>query len=64
MAGKEIHAKMWDKYVSWTKIIYDEGDASVKIDAKPDYLSEHYFLTSDAKHKKFYAKGISTGKKF
>ena len=55
---------MWDKYVVWAKIIYDEGDAGGNIDAKPDYLSEHYFLTSDAKHKKFYAKGISTGKNF
>ena len=64
MNGKQIHAKMWDKYVSWTKIICDEDDAGVKIGEKPNYLSEVYFLTSDAKNQRFYKKGAESGKRF
>jgi len=64
MSGLQIHAETWNKYVSWVKIICNDGDTGVKIDEKPDYLCEQYFLTSDAKHKKLYEPGIQTGKKF
>ena len=64
MSGKEIHVKMWEKYVRWAKIICEEDDANMKIDTKPGYLSEQFFMTSDAKHKKFYAVGETTGQKF
>ena len=64
MSGKEIHTKMWDKYVSWANIICDEDDCGVKINEKPDYLCEQWFLTSDAKHKKLHETGADTGKKF
>ena len=64
MPSKEIHAKLWDKYVSWTKIICDEGDGGVTINKRPNYLHEWWFLTSDVKQKKPYAKGAVTGKKF
>ena len=40
MASKLIHAKLWDKYVSWTKIICNEGDAGVKIDEKPKKIDQ------------------------
>ena len=38
MASELIHAKLWDKYVSWTKIICDEDDAGMKINKKAKLL--------------------------
>mmetsp|Transcript_13729 Transcript_13729/g.19631 ORF Transcript_13729/g.19631 Transcript_13729/m.19631 type:complete len:441 (-) Transcript_13729:68-1390(-) len=64
MSARDIHAKMWDKYVLWANIICDEGDCGVKINEKPDYLCERWFLTSDANHKKKYVSGEVTGKRF
>ena len=55
MFSKQLHAKMWDKYVSWTKIICDEDDCGLKINEKPYCLSESWFLTSDENtHKAFH----------
>lgn len=64
MSGKQIHIKMWDKYMSWSNIICDEDDCGMKINEKPNYLSKQWFMTSDAKHKKPYVEGAVTGKKF
>ena len=64
MFSKQVHAKMCDKYMSWTKIICDEDACGLKINDKPYYLSEAWFLTSDAKHTKPYVRGSVTGKKF
>ncbi len=64
MCSKEIHATLWDKYISWTKIICDEDDCAVKINGKSEYLTEQLFLMSDAKHKKPYVTGAVTGKRF
>ena len=63
MSRKQIYVKMWDKYVSWTNIICDEGDCGVKINEKPEHLSELWFMTSDSKHQKPYVKGAVTSKK-
>lgn len=35
MFSKQLHAKMWDKYMSWTKIIRDEDDCGLKINDNP-----------------------------
>ena len=64
MSAKQIHVKMWDKYVAWANIIRDEADCGIKINEKPDYLSEVWFMTADAKHQKPYVKGTVSGKRF
>ena len=64
MVSKEIYAKMWDKYTSWAKGICVEGDAGVKIDAKTDYLSEQYFLTSDENTRSFMRRAYPLVKSF
>ena len=40
MSREVIYVKMWEKYISWTKIICAEFDYGMKISRKPDYLSE------------------------
>ena len=51
--------------MSWTKLLRDEDDASVKIlDEKTNCLCEQYFLTSDAKRTKYYEKSAASGNKF
>ena len=64
MSTKQIHVKMWDKYVAWANIIRDEADCGIKINEKPDYLSEVWFMTADAKHQKPYVKGAVSSKRF
>ena len=64
MSAKDIHSKIWAKYVAWAKLICETDDAELKIEPKPEYLSLDFFMTSDAKCKKRYTGGVETGKKF
>ena len=63
MCAKDIHTKMWEKYLSWSNVFCEEADAGMKIEPRPDYLAPDYFTTSDAAHKKSFPGGAETGKK-
>ena len=63
MCAKDIHAKIWEKYLSWAKIFCEEADAGMKIESRPDYLANEYFTMSDAVHRKPFPGGAESGKK-
>ena len=60
MRANEIHMKMWEKYLSWGKVFCEEAYAGIN---KPAYLTDRYFTTSDAAHRKPFPGGAESGKK-